>query len=65
MYDAKVDEYRTDMEGIKVKGKNVPKPRKNWLQCGVSSKILKLLKKSTSPPLSRPRPIQCGRVART
>jgi ATP-dependent RNA helicase DDX46/PRP5 len=40
MSDDEVDECRTEMEGIKVKGKNVPKPIKNWPQCGVSSKIL-------------------------
>ena len=29
MSDAEVEEYRCEMEGIKVKGKNVPKPVKN------------------------------------
>ena len=27
--------FRIEMDGIKVKGKNVPKPIKNWPQCGV------------------------------
>ena len=26
---------RAELEGIKVKGKNVPKPIRNWPQCGV------------------------------
>ena len=72
MTDAEVDDYRTEMEGIKVsgsfneyvfthmfifkcKGKNVPKPIKNWPQCGVSSKILNLLKKYS---YDKPTPIQ-------
>jgi ATP-dependent RNA helicase DDX46/PRP5 len=38
-----------------VKGKNVPKPIKNWPQCGVSSKILALLKKHG---YEKPTPIQ-------
>merc|ERR1719193_1233621 len=55
MSDAEVEEYRCEMEGIKVKGKNVPKPIKNWPQCGVSSKILHLLKKYS---YDKPTPIQ-------
>jgi len=59
MSDAEVEEYRTEMEGIKVKGKNVPKPIKNWPQCGVSSKILNLLKKYS---YDKPTPIQAQAV---
>ncbi len=40
---------------VSVKGKNVPKPIKNWPQCGVSSKILALLKKHG---YEKPTPIQ-------
>ena len=40
---------------FKCKGKNVPKPIKNWPQCGVSSKILNLLKKYS---YDKPTPIQ-------
>ena len=46
MTDAEVELYREELEGVKVKGKNCPKPIKNWPQCGVSSKILELLKKN-------------------
>ena len=71
MSDAEVEEYRQEMEGIKVgtqfrttslyltclqvKGKNVPKPIKNWPQCGVSSKILNMLKRQS---YDKPTPIQ-------
>ena len=59
MSDAEVEEYRCEMEGIKVKGKNVPKPIKNWPQCGVSSKILHLLKKYS---YDKPTPIQAQAI---
>jgi len=59
MSDAEVEEYRTEMEGIKTKGKNVPKPIKNWPQCGVSSKILHLLKKQG---YEKPTPIQAQAI---
>jgi len=59
MSDAEVEEYRCEMEGIKVKGKNVPKPIKNWPQCGVSSKILHLLKKYN---YEKPTPIQAQAI---
>ncbi len=44
-----------DLFSVSVKGKNVPKPIKNWPQCGVSSKILALLKKHG---YEKPTPIQ-------
>ena len=55
MTPAEVELYRESLEGIKVKGKNVPKPIKTWPQCGVSSKILELLKKNN---YDKPTPIQ-------
>ena len=55
MTDLEVEEYRASLEGIKCKGKNVPRPIKNWVQCGVSSKILHLLKKFN---YDKPTPIQ-------
>jgi len=55
MTDAEVEEYRIEMEGIRTKGKDVPRPIKNWPQCGVSSKILQLLKKYA---YEKPTPIQ-------
>jgi hypothetical protein len=32
MSAAEVDEYRRQLDGIKVRGKDVPKPVKNWHQ---------------------------------
>jgi len=55
MTDLEVEEYRASLEGIKCKGKSVPRPIKNWVQCGVSSKILHLLKKFN---YDKPTPIQ-------
>jgi hypothetical protein len=47
--------YLSAIVNFIVKGKNVPKPIKNWPQCGVSSKILALLKKHG---YEKPTPIQ-------
>lgn len=40
-----VEAIREEMEGIKIKGKGCPKPIKNWAQCGVSKKVMEVLKK--------------------
>ncbi len=40
-----VEAYKTEMEGIKTKGKGCPRPIKNWAQCGVSKKVMDILKK--------------------
>lgn len=52
------------MEGIKVKGQGCPKPIKTWAQCGVSKRILEVLKKNN---YEKPTPIQvqvssCGYI---
>jgi len=59
MTDAEVEDYRQEMEGIKTKGKKVPRPIKNWPQCGVSSKVLHLLKKHG---YEKPTPIQAQSI---
>jgi ATP-dependent RNA helicase DDX46/PRP5 len=59
MTDEEVEEYRTEMEGVKVKGKNVPRPIKTWPQCGVSSKILEILKRNA---YVSPTPIQAQAI---
>ena len=59
MTPEEVELYREEMEGIKVKGKNCPKPIKNWPQCGVSSKILEILKKNG---YEKPTPIQAQAI---
>ncbi|XP_071106220.1 probable ATP-dependent RNA helicase DDX46 [Haliotis cracherodii] len=54
-----VDQMREDMEGIKVRGKNCPKPVRSWAQCGVSKKIMDVLKKHL---YERPTPIQAQAI---
>ena len=55
MTQEEVDEYRLELEGIKVKGKGCPKPLKTWAQCGVSKKEMEVLKKLG---YEKPTPIQ-------
>nr|CAB3237083.1 probable ATP-dependent RNA helicase DDX46 [Phallusia mammillata] len=43
---ADVDNIRADMEDIKIRGKNCPKPIQSWVQAGVSMKVLNALKKA-------------------
>lgn len=45
MTSEEVDKYKTEMEGIKTKGKGCPRPIKTWAQCGVSKKVLEVLKR--------------------
>ena len=59
MTPEEVAEYRVSLEGIKVKGKNCPKPIKTWAQSGVSMKILSLLKKYN---YEKPTPIQAQAI---
>ncbi len=39
---------RSEMEGIKVRGKGCPKPVREWAQVGVSRKVLEVLKRYRS-----------------
>lgn len=55
MTPGEVETMRAELEGIKVRGKGCPKPIKNWAQCGVSKKVLEVLKKSG---FEKPTPIQ-------
>ncbi|XP_070186691.1 probable ATP-dependent RNA helicase DDX46 isoform X2 [Littorina saxatilis] len=50
---------RAEMEGIKVRGKNCPKPIRTWAQCGVNKKILDAMKKHS---YERPTPIQAQAI---
>ena len=45
MTQEETDVLRLELEGIKCKGKNCPKPIKSWAQCGVSFKVMECLKK--------------------
>nr|KAG5704149.1 hypothetical protein BaRGS_009679 [Batillaria attramentaria] len=55
MTAAEVEVLRDELEGIKVRGKNCPKPVRSWAQCGVSKKVLESLKKHN---YENPTPIQ-------
>ena len=59
MTDSEVELFRTDNEGIKVKGKDSPKPFKKWPQIGVSQRILEILKKNG---YEKPSPIQAQAI---
>lgn len=54
-----VEAYREELEGIRVKGKGCPKPIKSWAQCGVSKKVLDILKKQG---YEKPTPIQAQAI---
>jgi ATP-dependent RNA helicase DDX46/PRP5 len=47
------------LEGIRVKGKGCPRPIKTWAQCGVSKKVLEVLKKQN---FEKPTPIQAQAI---
>lgn len=55
MSQTEVDALRVELEGINVKGKNCPKPIKNWPQAGISKKVMEVLKKLN---FEKPTPIQ-------
>ena len=42
--------YRMELESIKVKGKKCTKPVKTWAQCGLTSKVLDIMKKNQDRP---------------
>lgn len=54
-----VEEYRVELEGIKVRGKGCPKPIKTWAHCGCSKKVMDSLKKYT---YEKPTPIQAQAI---
>ena len=55
MTAAEVDAYRVELDGIRVIGKNTPKPIRTWAQSGVSNKISDVLKKCN---YDKPTPVQ-------
>ena len=45
MTDQEVKLYRaTELDGVRIRGKNCPKPIKNWAQTGISSKVFNVVK---------------------
>lgn len=55
MSDEEVTEHRKQLDGIKVRGKDIPKPIRSWTQCGLSSRALEVMRKAN---FSAPMPIQ-------
>ncbi|CAD5119735.1 DgyrCDS8331 [Dimorphilus gyrociliatus] len=55
MTSEEVEQYRQQLEGIKIRGKHCPKPIKNWAQAGVSKRVMESLKKNS---FDKPTPIQ-------
>ncbi|EFA81338.1 putative RNA helicase [Heterostelium album PN500] len=58
MTDTEVLDYRSEL-GIKITGKNCPKPVLTWAQCGLPEKIHQLLKKNE---YEKPTPIQAQTI---
>lgn len=57
--DEEVDELRLSLENIKVIGRSCPKPAICWAHCGLSRKIMDVLKKSN---YLKPTPIQAQAI---
>jgi ATP-dependent RNA helicase DDX46/PRP5 len=55
-----VDQMRLDLDGIKVRGKNCPKPVERWSQCGLPNKVQEILRKNLK--YERPSPIQAQAI---
>ena len=53
--EADVDDIRLELDGIKVKGKDVPKPVQKWAQCGLSRQTLDVI---SDLGYDQPTPIQ-------
>lgn len=59
MTTEEIDAYKTELEGILVKGKGCPRPIKTWAQCGISKKEMDVLRKMS---FNKPTPIQCQAI---
>lgn len=55
MSEQEVGEHRKQLNGIKVRGKEPQRPIKNWNQCGLSGRVLDVIRKSG---FDSPMPIQ-------
>ena len=56
--DEEVQKIRQKLD-IKVRGKSIPKPIKTWVQCGLSSRIIEVLRKGS---FDSPLPIQAQAI---
>jgi len=60
MTDEEVLQYRqNDLQGVKVRGKNCPRPIKAFSQCGLSERILEIMRRSE---YEKPTPIQAQAI---
>lgn len=59
MTEEEVQQLRESMEDVQVKGKGCPKPVKTWAQCGLSTKILDIMKRCG---YEKPTPIQAQAI---
>lgn len=53
--DAEVQELRLDLDGIKVSGKDIPKPVQKWSHCGMTQPVINVVEKLG---YDKPTPIQ-------
>ena len=56
MTSEEVKELRGELEGIRCRGKDVPRPIKTWAQAGLSNRVMELIRRSG---FEKPMPIQC------
>jgi ATP-dependent RNA helicase DDX46/PRP5 len=56
MTEDEVAELRSELEGIRCRGRQVPRPIKTWAQAGVSNRVMELIRRSG---FEKPTPIQC------
>ena len=59
MTPEEVSAYRIELENVKVKGRDCPKPVKSWAQCGLSARVLDVIKKQN---YEKPTPIQAQAI---
>ncbi|KNC84515.1 hypothetical protein SARC_03261 [Sphaeroforma arctica JP610] len=59
MSEDDVFKRRVEMDNTRVKGKDCPRPVSNWAQCGVSSRIMNVIKKNG---YDKPMPIQAQTI---
>ncbi|KAI5642046.1 DEAD/DEAH box helicase domain-containing protein [Phthorimaea operculella] len=59
MTPEEVEAYRTELEGIRVKGKGCPKPIRSWAHCGISKREMDVLRKLG---FEKPTPIQAQAI---
>lgn len=55
MTEKQVADYRLQLDDIKVRGRDVPRPVKNWAQCGLTGRTMDVMKKNG---FTNPMPIQ-------